>query len=131
MYTEAVTKSSLPIVLVATKCDIPSAERKVEPSVVEQNAKRINKNIATLQVSELNPDGYKRGISMLMNAIVNTTPGMVGYGTEVCEYAAADVIHRTAFWFQESDIPSSQSTEQHHWTFIPALICCRTLTSEF
>lgn len=75
--TEAVTKSALPIVLVATKCDVPSAERKVEPSVVEQNAKRINKNIATLQVSELNPEGYKRGILMLMNAIVKLSPGML------------------------------------------------------
>ncbi|CAK1356284.1 unnamed protein product [Cercospora beticola] len=71
---KAVTKSSLPTVLVATKCDIPTSERKVEPSVVEQNTRRINKNIATLQVSELNPDGYKRGISMLMNAIVHATP---------------------------------------------------------
>ncbi|KAI5369584.1 Putative ras-like guanine nucleotide exchange factor, small GTPase [Septoria linicola] len=71
---KAVTKSSLPTVLVATKCDLPTSSRAVNPGTVERNASRINKNIATLQVSIQNPDGTKRGISMLMNAIVHAPP---------------------------------------------------------
>ncbi|CAK4030556.1 related to Ras guanyl-nucleotide exchange factor [Lecanosticta acicola] len=70
----AVTKASLPTFLVSTKCDTPAPEREVDPTVVEQNAKRAISSITTLQTSYLNPGSHKRGIFMLLSTIVNSHP---------------------------------------------------------
>lgn len=71
---KAITKSSLPTALVACKCDTPPAEREVNPFIIEQNAKRVNKNIASLQVSELDPESHKRGMLLVLNAVVSASP---------------------------------------------------------
>ncbi|EME48582.1 hypothetical protein DOTSEDRAFT_67582 [Dothistroma septosporum NZE10] len=68
---DAITKASLPTVLISCKCDTPADEREVDPAQVEQNAKRAINNISTLQISEYHPETHRRGIFMLLNTIVS------------------------------------------------------------
>jgi len=68
----AIAKASIPAVLVSCKCDTPLAEREVNPTIVEEGAKKAIRNIDTARISELSPESNKRGILMLLNTIVTS-----------------------------------------------------------
>lgn len=74
ILADAITKASLPTILISCKCDTPLDEREVDPARVEENAKRAINSISTLQISEFHPETHRRGIFMLLNTIVNTQP---------------------------------------------------------
>ncbi|EGP91997.1 uncharacterized protein MYCGRDRAFT_20652, partial [Zymoseptoria tritici IPO323] len=67
----AISKASVPTILLSCKCDTPEAQREVNPDQVEHNAKRAISTLSTLQVSEDKPDSHQRGIFMLLNSIVS------------------------------------------------------------
>ncbi|KXT07352.1 hypothetical protein AC578_426 [Pseudocercospora eumusae] len=69
----AITKTSIPTVLIANKSDTPPAEREIDPSSFEQAAKRNLGSVPTFQVSDSNPEGHKRGLVTLLNAIVQVS----------------------------------------------------------
>ncbi|KAF2172529.1 hypothetical protein M409DRAFT_63188 [Zasmidium cellare ATCC 36951] len=68
----AITKASLPTILVSCKCDTPPSERELDPEQVEKRAKDAIASLGTLQISEIRPESHKRGIFMILNNIINS-----------------------------------------------------------
>lgn len=64
------SKSSLPFVLVACKCDRHPAHREVDPSVVEQKAKSFLGDISTFQTSEEKPETQRGCLSVITRAVI-------------------------------------------------------------
>ena len=77
----AITRASLPSVLVSAKCDIPVGERELDPMLIEQKARRSINGIGTLQTSGYSLDSQKQAISMMLKLILFGAPGMLGTGT--------------------------------------------------
>ncbi|EME88070.1 uncharacterized protein MYCFIDRAFT_48274 [Pseudocercospora fijiensis CIRAD86] len=69
----AITKTSIPTVLIANKCDTPLAQREIDPTSFEQAAKRNLGRVPSFQISDSNPEGHKRGLVTLLNAIVQVS----------------------------------------------------------
>lgn len=74
---DAIKNSALPSVLVSCKCDTPTAERELDPIIIEQKARRSISGISTLQTSENGEGSHKQAISMLLRAIIIGSPGML------------------------------------------------------
>ncbi|KAF2470591.1 ras GEF [Lindgomyces ingoldianus] len=66
----AISRSSLPFVLVACKCDTHRDHRQVDPQVVEQKAKSFLGDVITFQTSEASPEAHKRCLSVLTRAVI-------------------------------------------------------------
>ena len=56
--------------LISCKCDGPPRERQLDPLIIEQKAKQSVSDLATLQTSVTAPETHKRGISMILKAII-------------------------------------------------------------
>ena len=69
-FPDALSKSSLPFVLVACKCDQHSTHREVDPAVVEQKARSFLGNVNTFQISESLPDTHRSCLSVITRAII-------------------------------------------------------------
>lgn len=67
---DAISKASLPSVLVSCKCDTPPAQREIDPSVVEKKAKSFVSNLKVMQTSGNSPESTKKGLSMILKAIM-------------------------------------------------------------
>jgi GTP-binding protein EngB required for normal cell division len=76
----ALSKSSIPTVLVATKCDALPEERQIDPSQVETRVKRTLKNLSTVQTSAGTPETQKRSLSVILRAIATAAKGKVRNG---------------------------------------------------
>ncbi|KAF2793913.1 ras GEF [Melanomma pulvis-pyrius CBS 109.77] len=64
------SKSSLPFVLVACKCDHHPAHREVDPAGVEQKAKSFLGEVNTFQASESTPEVYRGCLSVITRAVI-------------------------------------------------------------
>ncbi|KAK3106794.1 hypothetical protein LTR53_018055, partial [Teratosphaeriaceae sp. CCFEE 6253] len=71
----AIRKASLPSVLISTNSDTPVAERELDPTMIEQNARRSISGIGTLQVTRRSLDEQKRAIFMILKQIIQGLPG--------------------------------------------------------
>src|SRR5205085_149872 len=71
----AINKSGIPSVLVSCKCDASPEEMEVDPADVEHKARRSLKVVDTLQASAGTPETHKRGLSMILRAILSAPPG--------------------------------------------------------
>ncbi|KAK3681546.1 hypothetical protein LTR37_020854 [Vermiconidia calcicola] len=70
----AINKAGLPSVLISCKCDAPAAECEVDPFQFEDRAKRSIRSLHTLQASAIHPETHKRGLSMILRAILSAPP---------------------------------------------------------
>ncbi|KAF2190778.1 ras GEF [Zopfia rhizophila CBS 207.26] len=66
----ALSKASLPFVLVACKCDQHPAHREVDPAVIEQKAKSFFGDVNTFQTLESAPDTQKRCLSVITRSVI-------------------------------------------------------------
>ncbi|KAF2866100.1 ras guanine nucleotide exchange factor domain-containing protein [Massariosphaeria phaeospora] len=64
------SKSNLPFVLVACKCDQHPAHREVDPAVVEQKAKSFLGDVHTFQTSETTPEAHRGCLSIITRAVI-------------------------------------------------------------
>ncbi|KAF2658384.1 ras GEF [Lophiostoma macrostomum CBS 122681] len=64
------SKTSLPLVLVACKCDQHPAHREVDPTVVEQRAKSFLGEINAFQTSETSTEAHRGCLSIITRAII-------------------------------------------------------------
>ncbi|KAI6805872.1 ras GEF, partial [Hortaea werneckii] len=77
----AIRKASIPSLLVSAKCDTPTADRELDPSMVEQKARRSINGVGTLQSSRSSIDEHKKAMSVLLrNIIFGTQDGDEGQG---------------------------------------------------
>ncbi|KAI7528042.1 ras GEF, partial [Hortaea werneckii] len=77
----AIRKASIPSLLVSAKCDMPTADRELDPSMVEQKARRSINGVGTLQSSRSSIDEHKKAMSVLLrNIIFGTQDGDEGQG---------------------------------------------------
>lgn len=67
----ALSKASLPFLLVACKCDQHPVHREVDPAVIEQKAKTSFGEINTFQTSESAPETQKRCLSVILRTIIS------------------------------------------------------------
>lgn len=67
---------SLPSVLAATKCDIPDADRLLEPKAIGQRASSAFDRITAVQTSDSNPDSFRKAISAILRHVVHDVNGM-------------------------------------------------------
>ncbi|KAI7006312.1 ras GEF, partial [Hortaea werneckii] len=75
----AIRKASIPSLLVSAKCDTPTADRELDPSMVEQKARRSINGVGTLQSSHSSIDEHKKAMSVLLrNIIFGTQDGDEG-----------------------------------------------------
>jgi len=74
--TGAIRKAELPSALVSCKCDTPPADREVDPSAIEQKARKSVSGLSTFQTSEANLDSHKRAIASILRSVVFGDPGM-------------------------------------------------------
>ena len=81
----AITRASLPSVLVSAKCDRPVGERELDPMLIEQKARRSISGIGTLQTSGHSSESQKQAISMILKLILFGAPGMIGIQTSTRE----------------------------------------------
>ncbi|KAK5175027.1 uncharacterized protein LTR77_000163 [Saxophila tyrrhenica] len=70
----AINKTGIPSVLVSCKCDASPEEAEVDPADVENRARRSLKVVDTLQTSASTPETHKRGLSMILRAILSAPP---------------------------------------------------------
>lgn len=75
LITEAFSNAALPSVFVSCKCDIPPLDRAVDPLIIERGAKRDIKNLITLSMSATSPETHKRGLSMVLSAVLARLTG--------------------------------------------------------
>lgn len=73
--TAAIRKASIPSLLVSAKCDTPTADRELDPSMVEQKARRSINGVGTLQSSQSSIDEHKKAMSVLLRNIIFGTQG--------------------------------------------------------
>ncbi|KAI7589764.1 ras GEF [Hortaea werneckii] len=66
----AIRKASIPSLLVSAKCDTPTADRELDPSMVEQKARRSINGVGTLQSSHSSIDEHKKAMSVLLRNII-------------------------------------------------------------
>ncbi|KAF2741078.1 ras GEF [Polyplosphaeria fusca] len=66
----ALSKTSLPFVLVACKCDQHPAHRAVDPAVIEHKAKSFLGDITTFQTSETNTEALRGCLSVITRAVI-------------------------------------------------------------
>ena len=71
----AVEKAGIPSLLISCKCDSRPEERDVDPREIELKAKHRLKHLHTLQTSAVSPETNRRGITMILRAIMSSTPG--------------------------------------------------------
>ncbi len=67
----AMNMSGIPSVLVSCKCDASPEETEVDRADVEHRARRSLKVVDTLQASAGTPETHKRGLSMILRAILS------------------------------------------------------------
>ena len=75
LRTGAINKSGIPSLLISCKCDALPGDRDVDPREIELKAKRQLKHLNTLQTSAATSEPNKRGISLILRAIMSSTPG--------------------------------------------------------
>ncbi|KAI7353892.1 ras GEF [Hortaea werneckii] len=66
----AIRKASIPSLLVSAKCDTPTADRELDPSMVEQKARRSINGVGTLQSSRSSINEHKKAMSVLLRNII-------------------------------------------------------------
>ncbi|KAI7154404.1 ras GEF [Hortaea werneckii] len=66
----AIRKACIPSLLVSAKCDTPTADRELDPSMVEQKARRSINGVGTLQSSHSSIDEHKKAMSVLLRNII-------------------------------------------------------------
>lgn len=54
----------------SSKCDTPLDERKLDPVMIEQKARRSISGLSTLQTSHADQDSHRRAVSTILRAIV-------------------------------------------------------------
>ena len=72
---DAIYKSGIPSLLISCKCDAGFEERDVDPTEIEQSAKRQLKNLKTIQTSASTPETHKRGILIILREILSGNSG--------------------------------------------------------
>ncbi|KAF2404921.1 ras GEF [Trichodelitschia bisporula] len=65
-----ICRASLPLMLVACKCDFPPAHRHVDPAGVKKRARASLGDIEAYQTSQATPDSQKRCVAVLLRLIV-------------------------------------------------------------
>ncbi|KAF2629513.1 ras GEF [Macroventuria anomochaeta] len=65
------SKSNLPFVLAACKCDQHPAHREVDPSVVEQKAKSFLGDVSVFSTSEASPETHRPCLAVLIRAALS------------------------------------------------------------
>ncbi|KAI9690987.1 MAG: hypothetical protein M1822_008607 [Bathelium mastoideum] len=68
---DAMSKASIPCVLVACKCDSPLAQKQVDPTKVEQRARTFIKDVAAAQTARTSPSTQKQCISIILKTILS------------------------------------------------------------
>ena len=68
--TAAIRKSNLPSLLVSAKCDTPVKERELDPTIIEQKARRSISGVDTLQTSLAGPDNHLQAMHVILRAII-------------------------------------------------------------
>ncbi|PSN63703.1 ras GEF [Corynespora cassiicola Philippines] len=66
------SKSSLPFVLAACKCDQHPTHREIDPAVVKQRAKSFLGDVNTFQTSEASPEAYRGCLSVITRAVISS-----------------------------------------------------------
>ena len=61
--------------LISCKCDTPAAKRELDPTVIEQKARRSITGIGTLQTSEASQESHRKAMSMILQQIIFGEPG--------------------------------------------------------
>ena len=64
----------MPCVLIASKCDIPVSNRRIDPQEVEQLCMEET-GIESVRISTESPENYKRCISVVLRNFLNNQPG--------------------------------------------------------
>jgi hypothetical protein len=70
MLLDVLSKSSLPAILVACKCDQHPAHREVDPAVVEHKAKQFLPDVNVFQTSQASPETQKSCLSVITRAVI-------------------------------------------------------------
>lgn len=74
---DAIGRAGIPLVLIATKCDALFEERQLDPTNIENTAKRSLRNLITVQTSAGVPETHKRSLSMILRSIITAPKGKV------------------------------------------------------
>ena len=72
---DALHTAHLPSVLVACKCDSHPVNRKVDPSMVDQNAKSMHADINTFQTHDSSSESQRRCLSVILRLITSARRG--------------------------------------------------------
>lgn len=70
LVLDVLSKSNLPAILVACKCDQHPAHREVDPAVVEHKAKQFLPDVQAFQTSQSAPDTQKGCLSVITRAVI-------------------------------------------------------------
>jgi len=69
---DAIRRSSLPSVLISTKCDTPIAQRELDPVKIERGARNSIGGIGTVQTSahDTGAEKHKEAVAMILKQII-------------------------------------------------------------
>lgn len=75
LFPEAISNAGIASVLVSCKCDARPEDIELDPTDVEQRARRSLKHLNSIQAAATTPETHKRALSMILRDILSRPPG--------------------------------------------------------